>query len=46
MSAAFAVDEAAPGYRWLSLLEDGGIETGVERLAKIPDAIDFASAGY
>jgi Icc protein len=46
MSPAFAVDEAAPGYRWLSLFEDGSIETGVERLAEIPGAVDLASAGY
>jgi Icc protein len=45
-SATFAVDEAAPGYRWLSLFEDGRIETGVERLNEIPGAVDLASAGY
>jgi Icc protein len=45
-SATFAVDEAAPGYRWLSLFEDGSIETGVERLSEIPGAVDLASAGY
>jgi Icc protein len=45
-SSTFAVDEAAPGYRWLSLFEDGVIETGVERLAEIPGAVDLASAGY
>jgi Icc protein len=45
-STTFAVDEAAPGYRWLSLFEDGSIETGVERLTAIPGAVDLASAGY
>jgi Icc protein len=45
-STAFAVDQAAPGYRWLSLFEDGSIETGVERLAEIPGVVDLASAGY
>jgi len=45
-STAFAVDHAAPGYRWLSLFEDGRIETGVERLDEIPGAVDLASAGY
>jgi Icc protein len=45
-SAAFAVDEAAPGYRWLSLFEDGRIETGAERLAEVPGAVDLASTGY
>ena len=46
MSPVFAVDETAPGYRWLSLFEDGSIETGVERLAEMPSAVDLASAGY
>jgi Icc protein len=45
-SAAFAVDETAPGYRWLSLFEDGRIETGVQRLTEVPGAVDLASAGY
>ena len=45
-SATFAVDEVAPGYRWLSLCEDGSIETGVERLSEIPGVVDLASAGY
>jgi Icc protein len=45
-SATFALDDAAPGYRWLSLYEDGRIETGVERLAGVPGAVDLASAGY
>ena len=45
-SATFAVDNAAPGYRWLSLYEDGSLETGVERISEIPGAVDLASAGY
>ena len=45
-SEKFALDTAAPGYRWLSLHPDGRIETGVERLEEIPGAIDLASAGY
>jgi 3',5'-cyclic-AMP phosphodiesterase len=45
-SATFALDETAPGYRWLSLFEDGRIETGIERLAEVPGAVDLASAGY
>ncbi len=28
----FALDVASPGYRWLHLSPDGGIETGVERV--------------
>jgi Icc protein len=42
----FALDTAAPGYRWLSLYPDGRIETGVERLEEIPGTVDLASAGY
>jgi Icc protein len=42
----FALDTAAPGYRWLSLHPDGRIETGVERLEEIPGSLDLASAGY
>lgn len=45
-SDRFAVDSATPGYRWLSLHEDGRIETGVERLSEIPGAVDLASVGY
>lgn len=42
----FALDTAAPGYRWLSLHPDGRIETGVERLSEMPGSVDLASAGY
>lgn len=28
----FTLDEPCPGYRWLELCADGGIDTGVERL--------------
>ncbi len=45
-SDEFAVDTAPPGYRWLSLHADGRIETGIQRLAEIPGALDLASAGY
>jgi len=45
-SEDFAVDTAAPGYRWLVLHPDGRIETGVERLAALPGQIDMASSGY
>ncbi len=31
-SATFAVDERAPGYRWLILHSDGSIATGIRRL--------------
>lgn len=45
-SDAFAVDTAAPGFRWLSLHADGRIETGVQRLSEMPGTVDLASAGY
>ena len=35
-SAAFAVDDAAPGYRWLHLFDDGRLETEVVRVAGFP----------
>jgi len=31
-AAEFAIDDKAPGYRWLDLHEDGRLETGVARL--------------
>jgi len=34
----FLMDDLSPGYRWLKLLDDGSIETGVERIEGfIPD---------
>lgn len=45
-SDGFSVDNEAPGYRWLSLHEDGRIETGVQRLSEIPGTVDLASVGY
>jgi Icc protein len=42
----FAVDMAAPGFRWLDLHPDGSIETGVERIDTIPGRIDLAAGGY
>jgi Icc protein len=45
-STEFALDDTAPGYRWLTLHEDGRIETGIKRLAEIPGTIDLESAGY
>lgn len=42
----FQVDEAPPGYRHLSLLPDGRIETGVRRVAGYPEGLELASAGY
>lgn len=45
-SERFSVDTLPPGFRWLELHADGKIETGVERLQKIPGTIDLASRGY
>ena len=45
-SKEFAVDTAAPGYRWLEFHPDGRIETGVERLAALTGNIELASSGY
>jgi Icc protein len=42
----FGVDPLPPGLRWLALLPDGRIRTGVQRLAVCPAEIDLRSAGY
>jgi Icc protein len=42
----FGVDREPPGYRWLLLLPDGAIRTGVERLAGLPAGIELQSGGY
>lgn len=45
-SSNFAVDTAAPGFRWLDLHPDGRIDTGIERIETIPGKIDLAAGGY
>ncbi len=42
----FAVDNIAPGYRWLDLYPDGRIETGVARVEGVEFVIDLNSEGY
>jgi Icc protein len=42
----FAIDAAPPGYRWLTLLPDGTINSGVELLSEVPVGLDLASMGY
>jgi Icc protein len=42
----FAIDQCPPGYRWLALLPNGEIRTGVELLAEMPSGLDLASMGY
>jgi Icc protein len=46
LSADFALDTVAPGYRWLRLMPDGQIETGVSRLQGFEFEPDFSSTGY
>ncbi|WP_423187717.1 3',5'-cyclic-AMP phosphodiesterase [Alishewanella sp. d11] len=45
-SADFAVDQLAPGYRWLNLHADGSIDTGVSRVAAGVFTADLAAGGY
>jgi len=45
-SAGFAVDNIAPGYRWLSLHADGNIETQVYRAEDFVFDLDLKSTGY
>lgn len=45
-SAGFALDDAAPGYRWLVLHDSGAIETGVARLTNYSATLDRRSGGY
>ncbi len=45
-SADFKVGEQAPGYRWLRLLPDGRIETGVARVTGFDFQVDYGSNGY
>lgn len=45
-SKEFALDNKAPGFRWLKLHTNGEFDTGVTRLESIPDGLDLASHGY
>ncbi|MDU9035842.1 3',5'-cyclic-AMP phosphodiesterase [Pseudomonas corrugata] len=45
-SVDFAVGEQAPGYRWLRLLPDGRVETGVERVVGFEFVVDYGAEGY
>ncbi|MFR0690974.1 3',5'-cyclic-AMP phosphodiesterase [Enterobacterales bacterium AE_CKDN230030158-1A_HGKHYDSX7] len=45
-SEDFCVDSPAPGYRWLRLLPDGGVETGVSRVTDIEFEVDYSIKGY
>ena len=45
-SKDFAVDDVAPGYRWLDLHEDGRIDTEVSRVEGVKFEVDFSVKGY
>ncbi len=42
----FGIDLTPPGLRWLALLPDGTIETGIEYLEDTPSGIDLSVSGY
>ena len=42
----FGVDRRPPGYRWLGLLPDGGIRSGVRRVAGIVGQLEADASGY
>jgi len=42
----FAVEDVAPGYRWLHLYDDGSIDTVVKRAEQFKFDIDMTSSGY
>lgn len=45
-SDGFALDHVTPGFRWLELSPDGGIDTGVRRIAAYPDPLEEGTQGY
>lgn len=45
-SEDFAIDDKAPGYRWLDLHADGRITTGIARVKGIKFEVDFSVKGY
>lgn len=45
-SETFALDAAAPAYRWLRLYPDGAVETGVRRVEGLALEPDTDSTGY
>ena len=42
----FTIDNEKPAYRWLDLMPDGEIKTGVERVVEKSYSIDFESTEY
>lgn len=45
-SADFALDDLNPGYRWLDLMPDGSVNTGVRRVEGKRYEVDFSGIGY
>jgi len=45
-SEDFCVDSPAPGYRWLRLMADGEVQTGVSRVTDIEFEVDYSIKGY
>lgn len=45
-SQEFRLDDQPPGYRWLELKPDGGIDTGVSRVRGVSFEVDLDSDGY
>lgn len=45
-SVDFAIDDIAPGYRWLNLAPDGRVDTGVERVQAVTFDVDVNGTGY
>lgn len=45
-SERFALDPRTPGYRWLTLSAQGGIESGIARIDAYPGALPQQAVGY
>lgn len=45
-SREFALEDRAPGFRWLELADDGTVSTGVARLEHFPVTVDLSAVGY
>lgn len=45
-SGEFALDDLNPGYRWLELMHDGAVNTGIRRVEGKRYNVDFSGIGY
>ena len=43
---SFKADDQPPGYRWLDLQADGGIDTGISRVTDVQFNVDLETGGY